>query len=329
MGQRKKRAEITAVGHWVPDRVLSNADLEKMVDTSDEWIRTRTGISERRILESGATSDMASKAIMNMLQNRGIGPEEVDLIVTATITPDMFFPSTGCFVQNKLGAKNAVAMDINAACSGYIFSLVIASRFLESGTYANALIIGAEKLSSIIDWEDRSTCVLFGDGAGASVIVPSSGPSKLLAFDLGTDGGYEKLLFIPGGGSKNPSTKETVESRMHYIKMNGNTVFKTAVNKMRETLNKSIKAAGITTDDITLLIPHQANLRIIEALREYLDLPREKVFVNIDKYGNTSAASIGIALDEAREMGLINRGDIIAFAAFGGGLTWGSAIIRY
>lgn len=321
---------IKSTGAYVPANIVSNHDIEKLVDTSDEWIISRTGIKNRRIAVNGqATSDMAYEAAKMALERAGMTPDEIELIIVGTITPDMFFPSTGCFVQNKLGAKNAVAMDVNAACSGYIFSLVIASRFLESGTYANALIIGAEKLSSIIDWEDRSTCVLFADGAGASVIVPSSGPSKLLAFDLGTDGGYEKLLFIPGGGSKNPATKETVESRMHYIKMNGNTVFKIAVNKMRETLNKSIKAAGITTDDITLLIPHQANLRIIEALREYLDLPREKVFVNIDKYGNTSAASIGIALDEACEMGLINRGDIIAFAAFGGGLTWGSAIIRY
>jgi 3-oxoacyl-[acyl-carrier-protein] synthase III len=321
---------IKSTGAYVPANIVSNHDIEKLVDTSDEWIVSRTGIKNRRIALNGqATSDMAYEAAKSALERAGMTPDEIELIIVGTITPDMFFPSTGCFVQNKLGAKNAVAMDVNAACSGYIFSLVIASRFIESGTYANALIIGAEKLSSIIDWEDRSTCVLFADGAGASVIVPSSGPSKLLSFDLGTDGSYEKLLFIPGGGSKNPSTKETIESRMHFIKMNGNTVFKIAVNKMRETLNKSIKAAGITADDITLLIPHQANLRIIEALREYLDLPKEKVFVNIDKYGNTSAASIGIALDEAREMGLVRRGDVIAFAAFGGGLTWGSAIIRF
>jgi 3-oxoacyl-[acyl-carrier-protein] synthase-3 len=321
---------IKSTGAYLPSRVVSNFDIEKIVDTSDEWITTRTGIKTRRIAnESEATSDMAYEAAKVALERAGMPPEEVELIIVGTITPDMFFPSTGCFVQDRLGAKNAVAMDINAACTGYIFSLVIASKFLECGHYRNALIIGAEKLSSIMDWQDRSTCVLFGDGAGASVITPSNGNSKLLAFDLGTDGSYAKELYIPGGGSRHPSTNETVEKRLHYIKMNGNAVYKIAVNKMRGTLKKSMKAAGVTAADVRLLIPHQANLRIIESVREYFDLPKEKVFVNIEKYGNTSAASIAIALNEAHETGLIKRGDIVALTAFGGGLTWGSAVIRY
>jgi 3-oxoacyl-[acyl-carrier-protein] synthase-3 len=321
---------IRSTGAYLPSKVVSNFDLEKIMDTSDEWILTRTGIKTRRVAqENEATSDMAYEAAKIALERAGMSPHEVELIVVATITPDMFFPSTGCFVQDRLGAKNAVAMDVNAACSGYIFSLVVASKFLECGHYGNALIIGAEKLSSIMDWQDRSTCVLFGDGAGASVLTPSNGSSRLLAFDLGTDGSYGKELYIPGGGSRNPSSKETVDKRLHFIKMNGNAIFKIAVNKMRGTLKKSMKAAGVSAADIKLLIPHQANLRIIESVREYFDLPKEKVFVNIDKYGNTSAASIAIALNEAQEEGLIKRGDIVAFTAFGGGLTWGSAVIQY
>ncbi|UCB44847.1 MAG: ketoacyl-ACP synthase III [Spirochaetota bacterium] len=322
--------EIKSTGVYVPEKVLTNIELEKMVDTSDEWITSRTGISTRRIAVDGeATSDLAYKAGLVALEKAGMTPDELELIIVATITPDMFFPSTGCIVQDKLGAKNAVAMDINAACSGYIFSLAIGSRFLETGTYKNALIIGAEKLSCITDWKDRNTCVLFGDGAGAAIITPSNGEGKLLAFDLGSDGSYGDLLYLPGGGSRNPASKETVENRLHYIKMDGNPVFKIAVNKMMATFKKSLKAAGLKPDDISVLITHQANLRIIEALRSFLKLPKEKVFVNIEKYGNTSAASIGIALHEACEKKIIKRGDIIGLAAFGGGLTWGSAIIQY
>lgn len=321
---------IKSTGVYVPEKMLTNKDLERIVDTSDEWITTRTGIKERRIArDDEASSDMGCRAAKIALDRAGISPEEVELILVATVTPDMFFPCTGCFVQDKLGAKNAVAMDINSACSGYIYSLVIASQFLHTNSYKNALIIGTEKLSSILDWQDRSTCVIFADGAGASVLVPSDGESKLLAFDMGVDGSYAEQLNIPGGGSQNPATKESVEKRMHYIKMNGNAVFKVAVNKMRETFQKSMDKAGISAEDISLLIPHQANLRIIESLRGYLQLPREKVFVNIHKYGNTSAASIAIGLHEAWEQGLIKRGDIVGFAAFGGGLTWGSAILRF
>jgi len=321
---------IKSTGAYLPEKVLTNKDLEKMVDTTDEWIITRTGIKTRRIAaENEATSDMAYGAAKIALERAEMDPQEVELILVGTITPDMFFPSTGCWVQDKLGAKNAVAMDISAACSGYIYALVIASKFIETGIYKNALIIGAEKLTSIVDWEDRATCVLFADGAGASVLTPSNGQSTLMAFDMGTDGSYGQELLIPAGGSRMPATVETVTNKMHSIKMNGNMIFKVAVNKMRETFTKSMEKAGVTAEDISLLIPHQANLRIIDALRGFLRLPKEKVYVNIDKYGNTSAASIAIALNEVNEQGLIQRGDIIGFAAFGGGLTWGSAIIRF
>ena len=322
--------KVIGTGSYVPEKVLTNEDLEKMVDTSDEWITTRTGIKTRRIAaEDEATSDMAYKAACKALDDAGLGPKDIDLIIVATITPDMFFPSTACWVQEKLKAENATAFDLSAACSGYIFSYAIASGFLSSGTYKNALVIGAEKLTSILDWEDRGTCVIFGDGAGAAVLTISSGDSQLLAYDLGSNGAYGDLLYIPGGGSKNPATEETVKNRMHYIKMNGNAVFKIAVNKMKETVINSMKKANIKPDDISLLIPHQANLRIIDALRRALKLPEERVFVNIDKYGNTSAASIAIAFDEAIKEGQIKRGDIVGFAAFGGGLTWGSAILKY
>ncbi len=324
------KVKIIGTGSYVPEKVLTNEDLEKIVDTSDEWITTRTGIKTRRIAaDNEATSNMAYEAAKKALKETELEPKDIDLIIVATITPDMFFPSTACLVQQKLGAKNAVAFDISAACSGYIFSYSVASGYLTNGIYKNALVIGAEKLTSIVDWEDRGTCVLFGDGAGASVLVPSNGDSLLLSFDIGSDGSYGDLLYIPGGGSRNPATEDTVKNRMHYIKMNGNAVFKIAVNKMKETFINSMKKAGIKSEDISLLIPHQANLRIIDALRRSLKLPEDKVYVNIDKYGNTSAASIAIALDEAIREGKIKRGDIIGFAAFGGGLTWGSAILKY
>ena len=322
--------KVIGTGSYVPEKVLTNEDLEKIVDTSDEWITTRTGIKTRRIAEEGeATSDMAYKAALKALDDAKLKPSDLDVIVVATITPDMFFPNTACWVQEKLKAENATAFDLSAACSGYIFSYAVISGFLSSGIYKNALIIGAEKLTSIVDWEDRGTCVLFGDGAGASILAPSGGDGKLLAYDLGSNGAYGDLLFIPGGGSKNPATEETVKKRMHYIKMNGNAVFKIAVNKMKETFINSMKKANIKPDDISLLIPHQANLRIIDALRRALKLPEERVYVNIDRYGNTSAASIAIAFDEAIREGRIKRGDIVGFAAFGGGLTWGSAILKY
>ena len=321
---------IKSTGAYVPERVMTNFDLEKIVETSDEWITTRTGIKTRRIAaDNQATSDLAYEAAKIALERAELNPKDIDLILVATISPDMFFPSTGCVVQDKLGATNAAAMDLSAACSGYIYSMVIANNFLALNSYKNILIIGSEKLSAFLNWEDRSTCVIFADGAGASVIAPSDGESKLLAFDLGVDGSFGNQLSVPAGGARMPATEETVRKNLHAIQMNGNAIFKIAVNKMRETFTKSMEKAGVTVDDITLVIPHQANLRIIDSLRTYLKLPKEKVYVNIDKYGNTSAASIAIALDEAYSEGIIKRGDIIGFAAFGGGLTWGSAIIQF
>jgi 3-oxoacyl-[acyl-carrier-protein] synthase-3 len=321
---------IKSTGAYVPEKVMTNSDLEKIVETSDEWITTRTGIKTRRIAaENEATSDMAYEAAKIALERAELSPKDVDLILVATVSPDMFFPSTGCVVQNKLGATKAAAIDLNAACSGYIYALVIASNFLITNSYKNALIIGAEKLSAFLNWEDRSTCVIFADGAGASVVTPSEGESKLLAYDLGVDGSFGDQLSVPAGGARMPASEETVRDHLHSIQMNGNAIFKIAVNRMRETFTKSMKKAGITNDDISLVIPHQANLRIIDSLRTYLKLPKEKVYVNIHKYGNTSAASIAIAFDEACNEGIIKRGDIIGFAAFGGGLTWGSAIIQF
>jgi len=321
---------IKSTGAYVPERVLSNHDLEKMVDTSDEWITTRTGIKTRHIADDNqATSDMATEAAKIALKKADLKPKDLDLILVGTVSPDMFFPSTACLVQSKIGAEHAAAFDLNAACSGYIYSLVIAAQFLNNGSYRNTLIIGAEKLSSFLNWEDRTTCVIFADGAGASVILPSDGSSQLLAFDMGVDGSWGDQLNVPAGASALPASEETVRNKLHSIKMNGNAIFKVAVNKMRETFNISMEKAGLSVEDITLVIPHQANVRIIESLRSFLKLPKEKVFINIDKYGNTSSASIPIALSEAEQQGLIKRGDIVGFAAFGGGLTWASAIIRY
>ncbi len=321
---------IKSTGSYLPERELTNFDLEKIVDTTDEWITTRTGIKTRRIAaEDEATSDMAYEAALVALKRAQLDPADIDLILVATVSPDMFFPSTGCIVQNKLGAKNAAAMDLNTACSGWIYSLVIANNFLVTESCRNVLIIGAEKLTSLLNWEDRTTCVIFADGAGANVIMPSDGSSRLLSFDLGVDGSYEKQLNVPAGGSRMPASEKTVREHLHSIHMSGNAIFKIAVNKMRETFQKSMKKAGIKAGDIDLLIPHQANMRIIESLRSFLKLPKEKVYANIDRYGNTSAASIPIALDEAQAKGLVKRGDTIGFAAFGGGLTWASAIIQY
>ncbi len=336
LSQRERRSMgttnimIKSTGAYVPERVMTNFDLEKIVDTTDEWITTRTGIKTRRIAgENQTTSDMAYEAAKIALERAELNPQDLDLIIVATVSPDMFFPSTGCVVQNKLGATNAAAIDLNAACSGYIYSLVIANNFLALNSYKNILIIGSEKLSAFVNWEDRSTCVIFADGAGASVITPADGENRLLAYDLGVDGSYGEQLLVPAGGARMPATEETVRNNLHTIQMNGNAIFKIAVRRMRETFAKSMEKAGVTVDDISLVIPHQANLRIIESLRTYLKLPKEKVYVNIDKYGNTSSASIAIALDEAYSAGIIKRGDIIGFTAFGGGLTWGSAIIRF
>jgi 3-oxoacyl-[acyl-carrier-protein] synthase III len=322
---------IAGTGSYLPEKILTNAELAARVETSDEWIVTRTGIRERRIAaDDEFTSHMATKAAQRALEQAGIAAADIELIIVATITPDTLTPATACYVQQQLGATRAVAFDISAACSGFIYAMKIAKRLICSGGFANALIIGAEKLSAFVNWEDRSTCVLFGDGAGAAVLrlaEPSEG--SILATEMGTDGRLTHLLNIPGGGSACPITPVNVDGRLATLAMLGKEVFKHAVNRMKEAAEKVIERAGLTADDITCVIPHQANLRIIDAIADRLALPNERVFVNLDKYGNTSAAAVAIALDEANRQGKFKRGDHIVLVVFGAGLTWAAAAIRW
>jgi 3-oxoacyl-[acyl-carrier-protein] synthase-3 len=325
-----KRTGILGVGKYLPENVLTNADLEKMVDTTDEWITTRTGIKERRIASEGeATSDMATKAAQAALKNAGMKPEDVELIIVATITPDMFFPSTACQLQYKLGVDSAPAFDISVACSGFIYGLAIADQFIKSGMYKNALVVAAEKLSAVTDWEDRSTCILFGDGAGA-VILGSVEKGGILNAHLGADGSKGDLLQLPAGGSRMPASIKTVENKLHTIKMEGNVLFKYAVKIMADAALAVTEPLGLKGDDIDIIIPHQANIRILNAVAKRLGVdPEKKVYLNIDKYGNMSAASSAVALVEAVEEGHIKKGDIILMDAFGGGLTWGALLIKW
>ncbi|OGS18719.1 MAG: 3-oxoacyl-ACP synthase [Elusimicrobia bacterium RIFOXYA2_FULL_50_26] len=321
--------KILGTGSYLPSRVLTNADLEKMVQTSDEWITTRTGIKERRIADDKtATSDLAVEAAKNALKEAGLAPTDIDAIIVATVTPDMFFPSTACLVQKQLGASKAACFDLSAACTGFIYGLACAKSFIESGMFSNILLIGAETLSKITDWNDRNTCVLFGDGAGAMVLGRTSGQKSVLSVHLGADGNYESLLKLPGGGSRNPATAKTVEERLHFMKMEGREVFKVAVMKMSEAAEKALEIAGKKTGDLALVIPHQANLRIIEAIAKRMALPAEKVYVNLHKYGNVSAATTIIALDEARKESRVKPGDLVELVAFGGGFTWGATVIQ-
>ncbi len=326
-----KNIKIVGTGSYLPEKVLTNFDLEKMVDTSDEWIRVRTGIRERRIArEDQASSDLAIEAAKTALKEASLKPNDLDLIVIATITPDMFFPSTACIVQDKLGAKNATALDISAACSGFIYGLVICHSLICQGQYKKVLLIAAETLSKITDWEDRATCVLLGDGAGAAVLTPSDSKKEgLLASALGAIGSAGDLLYLPGGGSRNPVTHQTVDKKLHYLKMQGNELFKLAVKSLVEAAEHVIRKAKIKPQDIDLFIPHQANIRIINASATRIGVPMEKVYINADRYGNTSAASIPIALDEALREGKIKKGNLIFLDAFGGGLTWGACLLRW
>lgn len=327
---RPRTCAIAGVGSYVPEKVLTNADLEKMVDTTNEWITTRTGIEERRIAcAHEATSDMAAKAAQNALTAAGLKGEDVDLIIVATITPDMLFPSTACLVQQKIGARRAAAFDIEAACSGFIYALEIAQQFIMSHTYDTVLVIGAEKLSSIIDWKDRNTCVLFGDGAGAAVLRGAGDTHALLTACMGADGSKGELLSMPAGGSRQPATLDSVRARLHYLRMDGKETFKSAVNAMYNAAQEALRRCELDISQIKLVIPHQANRRIIDAVGERLGASPEKVFVNLHKYGNTSAASVAIALDEAVRTGLIQRGDLILLVVFGAGLTWGAAVIEW
>ncbi|HVK58363.1 MAG TPA: beta-ketoacyl-ACP synthase III [Candidatus Kapabacteria bacterium] len=321
---------FAAVGAYVPEKILTNADLEKMVDTSDEWITSRTGIQQRRIASAGEhTSDMAAKAARLAMERAGVTGEEIDLIIVATITPDMMFPSTACLVQQKIGARRAAAFDIEAACSGFIYALEIAQQFIASHTYNTVLVIGAEKLSSIIDWKDRNTCVLFGDGAGAAILQSRGDTHGLLTACMGADGSKGELLSMPAGGSRQPATIDSVNARLHYLRMDGKETFKSAVNAMYQASQEALRRCEIDISQIKLVIPHQANRRIIDAVGERLGARPDQVFVNLHKFGNTSAASVAIALDEAVTAGLIQRGDLVLLVVFGAGLTWGAAVIQW
>ncbi|MGM0547804.1 MAG: beta-ketoacyl-ACP synthase III [Bacillota bacterium] len=323
------RATIIGLGKYLPDKVVTNHDLEKKVDTSDEWIKTRTGIEKRRIAAADqAASDLGIKAAEAALEDAEIKAEDLELIIVATATPDMMFPATACIIQNKIGAKNAAAFDLEAGCSGFVYGVSVAANFIESGTYKNILVIGAEVLSKIMDWEDRSTCVLFGDGAGAAVLSATD-EGGILATDLGADGSGADALYQTAGGSRKPASEQTVANREHYLKMEGTPVFKFAVKTMGKASLKVLKKAGIKKEDVDLLVPHQANTRIIAAAAKRLKLKDEQVYVNLPEYGNTSAASVPIALTEAKEKGLLKKGDKIVLVAFGAGLTWASAVLEW
>ena len=309
---------------------MSNADLEKLVDTNDEWIVSRTGIRERRIAaDDEYTSDMGAKAAKLALERADVDPTEVDLIILATITPDMPFPATACLVQQELGAAKAAAFDLEAACSGFLYALEIAQAFIIAGVHQNILIIGAEKLSSIIDWEDRNTCVLFGDGAGAAVLQRRDGARGVLATRLGSDGTKANILAMPGGGCRQPATVDSVNERIHFLKMEGKEVYKNAVTAMTAAAKEVLERSGLGIEDIKCIIPHQANMRIISAIGDRLGATEEQVFVNLQKYGNTSAASVAVALDEALQQGVVQRGDKILIIAFGAGLTWGATVLEW
>ncbi|MEK7701743.1 MAG: beta-ketoacyl-ACP synthase III [candidate division NC10 bacterium] len=325
-----RRARIVGMGAYAPKRILTNDDLEKMVATSDEWIVQRSGIRERRIAdESEATSDLAVKAAQQALERASLVPEDIDFIAVGTTTPDMFFPSVGNIVQHRLGCGRAGSVDMLAACAGSVYSLSIGSQLVQTGKYRRVLCIGAETLSKITDFTDRGTCVLLADAAGAAVLEACDDDRGIIDFNLFSDGQYWDLLYMPGGGSRHPATHETVDARMHYAKMKGNEVFKVAVRMFVECTRQILARNGFTADDVSLFIPHQANLRIIEAAAKRVNLPMERTFVNVDRYGNTGAASVYVALEEAVATGRIARGDLVLLAAFGGGFAWGSVLIRW
>ncbi len=325
-----RTCSIAGVGSYVPAKILTNAELERMVNTSDEWITTRTGIKERHIAAVGEfTSDLGFQAATRAMKQAGVAAEQLDLIVVATITPDMPFPSTAALVQQKLGAHRAAAFDLEAACAGFIYALEVAQQFIMSRTYDTVLVIGAEKLSSIVDWQDRNTCVLFGDGAGAAILHNRPNAHGLLTAVMGADGSKADLLFMAGGGSRCPATAESVAARKHFLRMEGKETFKCAVQAMLKAAEEALRRCEIDISRIKLIIPHQANLRIIEAVGERLGARPEQLFVNLHHYGNTSAASVAIALDEAVRSGRVQHGDLLLLIVFGAGLTWGAAVIEW
>lgn len=330
MTEAKHSAGILGTGYYVPEKRVTNQDLEQMVDTNDAWIVERTGIRERRVAEQGTpVSELGCKAAMMALEDAGVRAEELDLIIFATLTPDYYIPATACVLQTKLGAVKAAAFDLEAACSGFVYASAIASQFIESGIYKKILVVGAEVLSNIVDWDDRNTCILFGDGAGAAVFGPVPEGEGVLAFDLGADGTGGDTLIVPAGGSAEATTEATVQAGRHFMQMDGKAVFRFAVKVMGKTVLDSLAKIGMDKSEIDHLVPHQANIRIVQAAAKRLDMPMEKVFVNLDKYGNTSAASIPIALAEAQREHRFKKGDVIALAGFGAGLTWASCILRW
>ncbi len=323
-------AGILGMGYHVPEKILTNADIEKLVDTNDEWIVERTGIKQRRIsAKNESTSDLAFEAAKKALKNANVTAEELDMIIVATISADYNTPSTACVLQGRLGAKNAAAFDLSAACSGFVYGSAIATQFIETGVYKKVLVIGAETLSKFVNWKDRNTCIIFSDGAGAAVYGVVEDGFGMLSFDLGSDGTGAEAITIPGGGSRHPADQESIDKNLHTLHMNGTSTFRFAVKAMGSTVLNSLKRAGLEKEDMDWLIPHQANIRIIESAAKRLHLPMEKVFVNIEKYGNASAASIPIAMAEAMEQGKLKKGDIIALSGFGAGLTWASCIMKW
>ena len=326
----KRTVSIIGTGSYVPERVMTNADLAKFVETSDEWITSRTGIKERRIAAEGEfTSDLASKAAQAAIDNAGIAPTEIDLIIVATITPDRCMPSTACLVQTKIGATNAACFDVSAACSGFLYAIEIAQQFITSHTYNTILVIGADKLSSIVDWKDRNTCVLFGDGAGAAILRHRAHGHGVIATRMGSNGNLAELLQVPGGGSACPITPENVDQRLNTIRMEGRETFKHAVTNMVESARQVLDDAGLDATDLACVIPHQANLRIISAVAERLEVPLDRIMVNLDRFGNTSAAAVAIALDEANRTGRMKVGDYVLLVVFGGGMTWASSVVQW
>lgn len=324
------RGRIIGTGAYAPRRIMTNHDLKKIVETTDTWIAERTGIRERRIAaDDEAASDLAVKAAQSALQAAGVNGRDVELILVATSTPDMFFPSTACLVQDRLGASQAVAFDLSAACSGFLFALSVGDQYIRNGVFSTILVIGSEVMSRIVNWADRNTCILFGDGAGAVVLKPTKGEHGILSSHLHSDGKFWDLIHVPGGGSRIPPSPTMISQHKQFIKMKGNETFKVAVRTLEEAAHEALKASHVTPQDIALFIPHQANLRIIQATAERLGIPLSKVVMNLDRYGNTSAASIPMALDEAVQNGRLKEGDLVLFSAFGAGLTWASALVRW
>jgi 3-oxoacyl-[acyl-carrier-protein] synthase-3 len=327
---KPRTAVITGTGRSVPDRILTNHDLEQIVDTSDEWIRTRTGIQERRIAADGeGVSRYAGEAARLAIEAAGVDPREVDMIILATVTPDMPIPATSCLLQHQLGCVNATAFDMQAGCSGFIYAQSVAKQFLLTGRCRHVVVIGAELLSKYLDWKDRATCVIFADGAGAVVMSAGEAPRGVLATAMHTDGTMTDFICLPGGGAVNPPSADTIERRLHYIRMRGNETFKMAVRSLEDVCREVLSASGLTTDDVDWFIPHQANRRIIDAVGGRLGIDERRCFVNIERYGNTSAASIPIALDEAVRAGMVERGQVVLMAAFGAGLTWAGSVVRW